>query len=217
MNEGGQWIVLRTASTQTVPLVRSLQSAGFEAWSPVKTIMRPIPGQRRAAYMGTRRKMREVETAILPGFVFADARSLVDVAAIALEPFNQHPGFTILHTAGRAPIIAERSLHGLREAERIAAEIAAENRDAQSRQEARKLRAERMRTERARRKALRSERRDFKIGDAVTVLNMPAMQGMVGSVVKSTGKAAIVSFGGAVEFEVEAWQLVPNALMESAA
>lgn len=212
-----QWIVLRTASAQTLPLVRSLQSAGFEVWSPVKTIMRPIPGQRRAACMGTRRKMRELEVAILPGFVFADARSLVDVAAIAREPFNRHPGFTILHTAGRAPIIGERSLHGLREAERIAAEIAAENREATSRQEARKLRAERMRTERARRKALRSERRDFKIGDAVTVLNMPAMQGMVGSIVKSNGRSAKVCFGGAIEFEVESWQIVPNTLWDTAA
>lgn len=212
-----QWCILRMAGPRTLALAHSLGRAGFTVWTPVKTIMRPIPGQRRNLLLGTRRAMREVNVPILPGFAFVDASQVAEVSSVAVDPLSPHHGFSVLQVAGRAPIIGSSSLSGLRDAEARAAEITEETRTAQSRHEARKLRAERMRTERARRKALRSERRDFAVGDAVMLTNMPAMQGMVGSIVKSNGRSAKVCFGGAIEFEVEAWQIVPNTLWESAA
>ena len=212
-----QWCILRMAGPRTLALAHSLGRAGFTVWAPVKTIMRPIPGQRRNLALGKRRAMREVEVAILPGFAFVDAGQIAEIGSVALDPLSPHHPFSVLQVAGRAPVIGEKSLAGLREEQARADEIAEQMRDVKSRQEARKLRAERMRTDRARRKALRSERRDFAIGSEVAVIDMPAMQGMVGSIVKSNGKSAIVSFGGLAEFEIEAWQLVPNALMDSAA
>lgn len=212
-----QWCILRMAGPRTLALAHSLGRAGFTVWAPVKTIMRPIPGQRRNLALGKRRAMREVNVPILPGFAFVAAGEIAGIGSVALDPLSPHHPFSVLQVAGRAPVIGEKSLSGLREAEGRAAEIMDEMRNAQSRQEARKLRAERMRTDRARRKALRSERRDFAIGEEVTVTDMPAMQGMVGSIVESNGRSAKVCFGGTIEFEVEAWQLVPNALWESAA
>lgn len=212
-----QWCILRMAGPRTLAVAESLRGAGFQVWAPTKVIMRPIAGQRRSLALGTRRAMKEVQVPILPGFVFAPATSFDDIAAIAMDPHSRHPSFALFQMAGRSPIIGDRSLSGLRAEEQRALEITNQMRDAQSRQEARKLRAEMMRTERARRKALRSERRDFAIGAEVRVIDRPEMQGMVGTVVKSNGRAAKVSFGGAIEFEVEAWQLVPNALWESAA
>lgn len=211
-----QWCILRMAGPRTLAVAESLSKAGYTVWTPTKVIMRPVPGQRRSLALGTRRAMMEVDVPIVPGFVFAAAQSFADIASIALDPFSPHPSFSFLQMAGRSPIIGEHSLTGLREEEARAAEITNELRQAQTRQEARKLRAELMRTDRARRKALRSERRDFAIGEEVRVIDRPDMQGMVGTIVKSTGKAAKVNFGGSVDFEVEAWQLVPTALMEAA-
>lgn len=212
-----QWCILRMAGPRTLAVAESLTEAGFGCWTPIRTIMRPIPGQRRSLALGQRRAMMEKTVPIIPGFVFAPASSLIDIASIAVDPCSRHPSFCMFQVAERAPIIGERSLTGLRAEQAKADQEAEILRENISRQDARKLRAERMRTERARRKALRSERRDFNVGDAVTVIDMPAMQGMVGSIVKSNGKAAKVSFGGAWEVEVEAWQIVPNALMDSAA
>lgn len=212
-----QWCILRMAGPRTLAVAESLTEAGFEVWTPVKAIMRPAPKQRRALMLGLRRKMVEVDVAILPGFAFVAARSFHDILNITRNPFNGHPPFGLLQMKDRSPIIRESSLSGLRAEEAKAAEIAEEVRLAQSRQDARRLRAERMRTDKAKRKALRSERKDFAEGAEVMVLDMPAMQGMVGSVVKSTGKTARVNFGGVWEVEVEAWQLVPNALMDAAA
>lgn len=215
--EAGQWIVLRTGGTQTLPLVRSLKSAGFDVWAPTKIVFRPDTKQRRRYVLGQRRQYVEKSEAILPGFAFAAARHFDDMAEIAICPLRQHPGFSLWQHAGRAPILPERALSGLREAERDALALAEEMRGVRSRDEARRKRAEQMRTERERVKMLRRERRDFAAGQTVAVTDMPSMEGMVGRIVKSNGKAATVNFGGAIEFEIEAWRIVPTALLDSAA
>lgn len=159
--------------------------------------------------------MIEVEVPILPGFVFARDIYLDDLARIALSPATCHPPFSIFQNAGRAPLVGDGSIAGLRAAEAEAEERAQAHRDAQSREEQRRARAEQMRTERARRKALRSQRKDFTSGESVGVIDMPAMAGMTGRVVKSIGATVMIEFGGALTMYVEAWRVIPSALLDS--
>lgn len=214
---GGRWIILQTSSARTIPLFRSLRDDGIDSWTPVRTIWRPAPGQRRRLVMGQRRKMHEVDAPILPGFVFAGAQHVDELVAAALAPVSRHPAFAIFQIADRAPIVGETAIAGLRRAEAEAAADAQARRDAQSRDEARRARAEQMRTDRERRKALRRERRDFAPGERVAVIDMPAMAGMTGEVRRSSGTMATIDFGGSLIMQVEAWRVVPSALMDDAA
>lgn len=207
------WCILTTSSGRTLSLARSLNAAGFEAWSPVKTIRRPAPGQRRRLALGLRRKMIEVDSAILPGFVFARGDRLEDLALASVDPALPHQAFDVFLFAGHVPMISDASIAGLREEEERAAAFAQSLRDADSRAEAQRIRAEFMRTEAQRRAALRRERRDFAIGEEVTVIDMPSMAGLVGKVEQSTGTRAKVHFGGSLTLEVEAWQVIPSALL----
>lgn len=209
-----RWIILQTSSARTLPLNRSLSEAGIAAWSPARTIWRPAPGQRRRLALGMRRKMIEVDVPILPGFVFAGSQHIDELIEIAMSPVTRHPAFALFQMAGRAPIIGEASIAGLRRAEAEAAEAAQMRRDAQSRDDARRARAELMRTERERRKALRRERRDFAPGERVAVIDMPAMAGMTGEVRRSTGAIATIDFGGSLIMNVEAWRVIPSALLD---
>jgi hypothetical protein len=211
------WCILSTSGGRTLPLARSLANAGLEVWTPKRTIRRPAPGQRRRLVMGQRRKMIEVDVAILPGFVFARAVHLDDLAAIAHDPAARHPAFTVFQLGGRVPMVSDASVAGLREEEAAAAAVTQALRDHDQREEARRLRAEQMRTERARRAALRRERRDLAIGARVEIDDMPSMAGMVGRVIASTGTAATIDFGGAFPMQVEAWRVIPSALSGEAA
>ena len=216
-NIENMWCILSTTGGRTPPLARSLAKAGLEVWTPTRTIRRPAPGQRRRLHMGQRRKMVERDLAILPGFVFARAAHLDDLARIALDPASQHPAFIVFQLAGRAPMVSDASITGLRAEEEAAATAIQALRDADTRDEARRQRAEQMRTERARRAALRRERRDFAINDRVEVEEMPSMAGMVGKIVASTGTTATIDFGGAFPMKVEAWRVIPSALSGEAA
>lgn len=216
-NPDAAWCILQTAGGRTLPLARSLTAAGVEVWTPVRTIRRPAPGQRRRLVMGQRRKMIEVDVAILPGFVFARASALSDLVRISFDEGSRHPAFTVFQVAGRAPLVGDTSVAGLRAEEAAAAVAAQALRDADTRDEARRLRAERMRTERARRAALRRERRDFADGARVEVEEMPAMDGLVGKVIASTGTVVTIDFGGAFPMQVEAWRVIPSALSDAAA
>ncbi len=211
------WCILSTSGGRNLPLARSLADAGLEVWTPKRTIRRPAPGQRRRLVMGQRRKMIEVDVAILPGFVFARAVHLDDLAAIAHDPAARHPAFTVFQLGGRVPMVSDASMAGLREEEAAAAAVTQALRDHDQREEARRLRAEQMRTERARRAALRRERRDLAIGARVEIDDMPSMAGMVGRVIASTGTAATIDFGGAFPMQVEAWRVIPSALSGEAA
>lgn len=216
-NLENMWCVLSTTGGRTLPLARSLAAAGLEVWTPTRTIRRPAPGQRRRLHMGQRRKMIEVDVAILPGFVFARVAHLADLAALSHDPACRHPAFTVFQLGGRAPMVSDASVTGLREEEARAATFAQSLRDADTREEARRRRAEFMRTEKARRAALRRERREFTIGQSVEVGDMPSMAGMVGRVTASNGTSAMIDFGGAFPMKVEAWRVIPSALSGEAA
>lgn len=216
-NLENMWCILSTSGGRTLPLARSLAKAGLEVWTPTRTIRRPAPGQRRRLHMGQRRKMIEVDIAILPGFVFARAVHLDTVVGIVLDPASQHPAFTVFQLGGRAPLVSDASFAGLRTEEEAAAVAIQAQRDADTREKARRQRAELMRTERARRAALRRERRDFAIGEKVEINEMPSMAGMIGRVTASTGTTATIDFGGAIPMKVEAWRVIPYALSGEAA
>lgn len=209
-----RWAILQTGSARTLPLCRSLIDAAIEVWTPVRTVWRPAPGQRRRLALGLRRDMVETDVPILPGFVFARAQYLDELARVALSPATCHPSFSIFQCAGRAPLVGDASIAGLRAAEAEAAASAQAYRDSQSREAERRARAEQMRTDRARRKALRSQRKDFGIGESVAVIDMPAMAGIVGRVTKSNGATATIDFGGSLIMNIEAWRVIPSALLE---
>ncbi|WP_029623282.1 hypothetical protein [Sphingomonas elodea] len=208
----GTWCILRTSGGRTVPLARSLTAAGFEVWTPVRTIRRPAPGQGRRLVMGQRRKLIDVDLAILPGFVFARADQLHDLVRAAGAELSPHPAFSVFHQAGRVPLVRDASITGLRAAEDGARELRRAELEAETREEARRARAERMRTESNRRKALRRVSKDLPSRTEVMVEGMQAFDGLVGIVVEGRGSTAIVEFGGSLRIEIEAWQLTPTLL-----
>lgn len=159
--------------------------------------------------------MIEVDLPILPGFVFVRSEYIDDLARIALNPINGHPAFTLFQMAGRAPLIGDDSVAGLKEAEAEAAAFIQQLRDAASRDAERRARADQMRTEAQRRAALRRQRKDFGQGDSVGVIDMPAMVGKIGKVEKSTGTVVTIDFGGTNPMKVEAWRVVPSALLDA--
>lgn len=216
-NIENMWCILSTTGGRTLPLARSLADAGLEVWTPTRTIRRPAPGQRRRLHMGQRRKMVEVDVAILPGFVFARAGQVDELARLSHDVTARHPVFTVFQLGGRAPLVTDASVTGLREEEARAEALAQSLRDADTREEARRLRAEFMRTEKARRAALRREHREFAIGQPVEIGDMPSMAGMVGRVTQSNGTSALIDFGGAFPMKVEAWRVIPSALSGEAA
>lgn len=212
MGTAGTWCILRTSGGRTVPLARSLAGAGFEVWTPVRTIRRPAPGQGRRLVMGQRRKLIDVDLAILPGFVFARADQLHDLVRAAGAELSPHPSFSVFHQAGRVPLVRDASITGLRAAEEDARELRRAEVEAETREEARRARADRMRTESNRRKMLRRVTKDLPSATEVMVEGMSAFDGLIGIVVEGRGATAVVEFGGSLRIEIEAWQLTPTLL-----
>lgn len=204
-----RWCIARTSAAQTLRLAETLAAAGVVAWTPRRTVKRPAPGARRRYVTGQRRVMIEVTHPIMPGIVFVRGDFLDDLVAIAALTFGPHPAFSILQLGPRAAAVRDHQLQGLRSAEADADAAIAVEREAETREAARLERAERFRTERARLKALRRERKHLPPAMAVTVAHMPALEGLEGRIVSSDGTKAVVNFGGAVDWVIEAWRLMP--------
>lgn len=209
MGRAGDWCILTTSSGRTLPLARSLTDAGFDVWTPIRTVKRPAPGNRRRYVLGQRRVMVEVTLPILPGFVFARLSQLDDLYRASSLPFGPHPTFSILSLADRVPAVSDRQVAGLREAEASALQAIIAERDAETREDARRVRAEMLTTERARRKALRREIKELAAGEQVTVDGAPMLAGMIGTIVRGRGTSAVIHFGGSLTMEVEAWRVHP--------
>jgi preprotein translocase subunit YajC len=201
------WCILRTSSGRTLRLAESLAADGIETWTPRRTIKRAAPGNRRRMVMGQRRVMIEVDLPIVPGFVFARADMLDDIIRASALPFGPHPSFSLLHIGERVPLVGEGQVAGLREAEREAYDAIMSEREAETREQERIDRALRLNTEAQQRKALRKETKNFAQGDAVTVDDMVALSGIVGTVVEGRGTSAVIHFGGSLTMEVEAWRV----------
>ena len=210
------WCILRTSGGRTLSLAESLSDAGMEAWTPKRTFKRVKPGKQRD--VRGHRITVEIDAPILATFVFAREEHLADLVELASRPLTEHPAFSVFQHAGRFPIVANREVTGLRQAEEEAAAAIQLLRDAETREEADRLRVDMLKSESAkrraasaaeaeRRKALRSERRDFAKGDAVTVDDMAAFTSMSGVVQSSDGRSALVVFGGTLSMKIEAWRL----------
>lgn len=206
-NLADMWLILRTSGAQTLRLATSLTEVGFDVWTPKRTYKRPKPG--KCELIDGRKPTVEIDAPILPTFVFARAHRQVDLIAAIAEPASKHPAFSIFCHTGRVPYIGDGSIAGLRAEEQREAELLLRLREAEGREERRRIRAEAATTERERRRALQAER-SFKNGDAVVVDEMPAFAGMTGVVVGERGRAMVVSFGGSLTLEIEAWQLSPD-------
>ena len=200
------WCILRTSGGRTLNLARSLAEAGFDVWTPTRTIKRPH-GKPDAK---GRRATIEIDLPILPTFVFARVGGLSNLAHIAGDPAHQHPPFSIFSHAGRIPLIGNTSVSGLQEEERLAAKHIGALRDAETREEQRRIRVAALRTKRERERALRAERHEFAVGTQVSVTDQPSLAGMTGVIARSDGRSAVVAFGGSLTMTIEAWRLSPH-------
>lgn len=114
----GDWIILRTKGRSTLSLAASLAEDGYEVWTPVqvKTV--------RIARANLR---REVRLPLMASFVFARTRHLIDLlqlADMAVKPRRgnglrqpAHPDFSVFHHNDQIPLVHDRHLEPLREAE----------------------------------------------------------------------------------------------------
>lgn len=164
------WCILTTNNRRTLRLAQSLSDAGIEAWSPRAVRKRKISKM----HMG----FREVEEPIMPGFVFARARHVSELAAVIALPNSPHPMFRIFQHGGRAPVISDIQIGSLHDAEN--------------------------KSKRARRKALRHS---VAVGTMVQPTE-GICAGLTGVVEEVKGKNAFVNFGGAHRFQIATWLLI---------
>lgn len=217
-----RWCILRTSGGQTLALADYLLRVGIEAWTPRRVF--------RQVIRKGKKNERTVDAAapILPTFVFARAVHLVELADLAARDTFSRPAFSIFTHGGRIPEVRDHDVAGLREGEEAAAEALRHQRDAETREEAEAIRiaalktererqAARRRAEHERRMALRAETRDFKPGAEVSVAEMPALTGVIGTVVENNGRTALINFGGSFAWEIEAWRLSPYDVYASPA
>lgn len=108
MGRGNDWCILRTGASRTLPLVASLEAAGFDVWSPVQTLNR-----RR----GRTRERVEYAAPIMPTFVFARAIHRDELLRLASLPFSDHPGFSVFRHLGGIPLISDAEVAGARRIE----------------------------------------------------------------------------------------------------
>lgn len=108
MSRGNDWCILRTGASRTLPLVASLQAAGFDVWSPVQTLTRRH---------GPARGRVEYAAPIMPTFVFARADRRNELAQIAAQPFSEHPSFSVFRYLGAIPTIADAEIAEARRVE----------------------------------------------------------------------------------------------------
>jgi transcription antitermination factor NusG len=104
------WLVLRTAGRSTLALAGSLGRDGFEVWTPVVTQKIRVPR------VNVR---RDVKLPLLPSFVFARGKHLVDLLELA-KSSGKHRSFSVFHYLDRIPMIDDRNLEPLRDKERKA-------------------------------------------------------------------------------------------------
>jgi transcription antitermination factor NusG len=101
-----RWGILRTAGPRTLPLARSLQDAGIEAWTPSETVRRRVPRSKVS---------RQTEVAFTPTYVFVRAPYLARLAATLVSGINPHPPFSIFRYYGETVFVSDAAIDGLRE------------------------------------------------------------------------------------------------------
>lgn len=217
-----RWCILRTSGGQTLPLMRSLRAASFDAWTPARTIRKTV-----RAKTPTGSRQLEVELPILPTFVFARERDLALLADAAAQSISPHPAFSIFRHGGKIPLVSDGDVAGLRAEEQRAADTIQAMRDADTRAEAEAIRIAALTSSAARRRAtreleqanlarLRAKPIVVEAGTEVRVAEMPALAGVTG-VVESIDKSfAMVRFG-TQSWKIDGWRLSPYDLEQDAA
>jgi transcription antitermination factor NusG len=110
------WCILRTSGRYTLRLAQSLGEDGFEVWTPTEARKIRIPR------MNLR---RDVTLPLMPSYVFARARHLVDLIQMASMPFKprraqgrpSHADFSVMHFHDTIPLIRDGHLQSLRQLE----------------------------------------------------------------------------------------------------
>lgn len=160
------WIILRTGAPRTLRLADSLSEAGFTVWTPRQTVSRRVPRSKD-------KQRREVETPIIPTFVFADAEHKDALRLLAAQPLHPHPPFSLMLYRGTIPEIRDAEVHGLRIEER---------------------RMQAAADERARRARRNARGRAVPVGATIGVPT-PAFQGVTGVVEESDGRFTLALIG----------------------
>lgn len=106
---GKDWCILRCSGAKTLKLAASLHAAGFDVWTPVETLSKRV---------GSMRRRRSDVEPVMPSYVFARAKHLIDLLEESAAPFSEHPEFSVFHHHARIPLIADEALDPLRVAER---------------------------------------------------------------------------------------------------
>lgn len=177
------WCILRTASSQTLNLARSLADDGFEVWTPAKM-------EQRRSRNGA--KPEGVPTALVPSFVFAASAGLADLVALSHSPSliyrrwdaearrmvaHGHTKFSVFRHDGRHVLLPDRALAALRLAER--------------------------------RERPKEQVKQFAVGEPVK-LTEAGFEGLTGTVTRAKGRSTWVMFPGALcAVQFPTWILLP--------
>lgn len=105
----GSWCILRMASADTLKVAGSLKQAGFDVWTPTEW---------RVSRMPKTRARFDKAFPIMPSYAFARVEHLDELLRIAMLPGRQGRRFTVFHYGHGVPVVADRSLEGLRWQER---------------------------------------------------------------------------------------------------
>lgn len=101
----GSWVILRMASGDTLRLVKSLRTAGIEAWAPV---------EKRVAKMPRTGAPFDKESALLPSYVFAPVEHVDELLHLEHAQRRAHPRFTVFRYRNGIPLVADDQLDALR-------------------------------------------------------------------------------------------------------
>lgn len=170
------WCVLRTRGVSTMRLAASLTDSGIAAWTPIGSTTKR---------KGRARDRVDSPTPIMPTFVFARSSHIGELQRLRGLLVSPHPAFSIFRHLNRVPIISDRDICSLKDAEE------------QSALNQRK-----------------KQRTVVPVGSQVNI-SEGAFAGMSGVVEQSDGKSAIVAFGGNFKVTIAAWLLPQDLLEAS--
>jgi transcription antitermination factor NusG len=105
----GDWCILLCDSAKTLALADALEMLGFEVWAPTLVETKRVP---RANVK------RRVVSAMMPGYIFARSRHVVDLLQLAGDEMRRPAKFRFMREPDRIPLIADAVLGPLRRAER---------------------------------------------------------------------------------------------------
>lgn len=178
------WVILRTAGRSTLPLAKSLAGAGYEVWTPIERLTKRRPRTRACD---------ELRVPMTPTYVFARARHIYELIALAANPGRNHDGFSVFRNDIGVPLIADRSLDGLRAHEET---------------------AERRQQEIARRRQGKLKGDSYAIGETVRIPD-GSFAGMDGMVEDSDPRNTMVLFGGSLRLKISTFILRQNGVRDS--